>query len=144
MSSERISMHVAWTLVLSIQYRWSFKENSFLEGRLTVHLPHEIKRNASLMQLDNFILSSTCFGYIRPSSGALDVVLQHIVFCTEFLDGWCSLKPLRQKTVCCDTTSTAPDVWAHVPEICRAKITLIKLPFCTKLAFQVISVVVCL
>ena len=25
------------------------------------------------------ILSSTCFGYIRPSSGALDVELQHMV-----------------------------------------------------------------
>ena len=33
------------------------------------------------------ILSSTCFGYIRPSSGALDVKLQHMVFCTDFLDG---------------------------------------------------------
>ena len=32
--------------------------------------------------------SSTCFGYIRPSSGALDVELQRMVFCTEFLDGW--------------------------------------------------------
>jgi len=35
-------------------------------------------------------LSSTCFGYIRPSSGALDVELQHMVFCTEFVDGWWS------------------------------------------------------
>ena len=28
-------------------------------------------------------LSSTCFGYIRPSSGALDVELQHMVFCNS-------------------------------------------------------------
>ena len=28
-----------------------------------------------------------CFERIRPSSGALDVELQHIVFCTEFVDG---------------------------------------------------------
>ena len=27
---------------------------------------------------------------IRQSSGALDVELQHMVFCTEFLDGWWS------------------------------------------------------
>jgi len=27
------------------------------------------------------------FGYIRPLSGALDGEMQHIVFCTEFLDG---------------------------------------------------------
>jgi len=33
------------------------------------------------------ILSSTCFGYIRPSTGASDVELQHMVFCTEFGDG---------------------------------------------------------
>ena len=32
----------------------------------------------------------TCFGYIRPSSGALNVVLQYMVFCNEFLDGWWS------------------------------------------------------
>jgi hypothetical protein len=29
-------------------------------------------------------------GAVRPSSGALDVELQHMVFCTEFLDGWWS------------------------------------------------------
>jgi len=42
------------------------------------------------MQLGNFIdvfLSSTCFGYIRPSSGPLDVELQHMVFCTDFWMG---------------------------------------------------------
>jgi len=27
---------------------------------------------------------------IRPSSGALEVELQHMVLCAEFLDGWCS------------------------------------------------------
>jgi len=41
------------------------------------------------------ILSSTCFGYIRPSSGALDVELQRTVFCTEFLDAWWAWEPLR-------------------------------------------------
>ena len=28
------------------------------------------------------VVPSTYFGYIRPSSGALDVELQHMVFCT--------------------------------------------------------------
>ena len=46
------------------------------------------------------ILSSTCFGYIRPSSEASDVELQHMVFCTEFLDGW-SWEPLRRSCVRC-------------------------------------------
>jgi len=59
--------------------------------------------------------SSTCFGYIRPSSGALDVELQHMVFCTEFLDGWWSWEPLRRSCVRCGwcrtsrTAQTKPD-----------------------------------
>ena len=32
----------------------------------------------------------TCFGRIRPSSGTLGVKMQHMVFCTEFVDGWWS------------------------------------------------------
>jgi len=32
----------------------------------------------------------TCFGYINPSSGALDIELQHMAFCTKFLDRWWS------------------------------------------------------
>jgi len=71
-------------------------------------------------------LSSTCFGHIRPSSGALDVKLQHTVFRTEFLDGWWYWELLHgtiqtvhttyhpstnsvQKTTCCNLTSSAPD-----------------------------------
>jgi len=48
-----------------------------------------------------YILSSTCIGYIRPPSGALDVELQHMVFCTEFLDGWWSCEPLCMSCVRC-------------------------------------------
>jgi len=47
------------------------------------------------------ILSLTCFGYIRPSSGELDVELQHMVFCTEVMDGWWSWEPLRRSCVRC-------------------------------------------
>jgi len=54
------------------------------------------------------ILSSTCFGYIRPSSGALDVELQHMVFCTEFLEGWWSWEPLLISCVRCGWCRTAP------------------------------------
>jgi len=42
------------------------------------------------MQLGNFIdvsLARNVSG-TSPSSGALDVELQDMVFCTEFLDGW--------------------------------------------------------
>ena len=84
-----------------------------VEGCFTVHLPHEIIWNAKLDATRWFywcVLSSTCFGYIRPLSGALDVELQHMVFCTEFLDGWWSWEPLRRSCVrcgCCRATSTA-------------------------------------
>jgi len=44
-------------------------------------------------------LSSTYFGRIRPSSGALDVKLQHIVFCIQFVDEWWSWEPLRGSCV---------------------------------------------
>jgi len=54
------------------------------------------------------ILSATCFGYIRPSSGALDVELQRMVFCTEFLDGWWSWEPLRRSCVRCGWCRAAP------------------------------------
>ena len=40
-----------------------------------------------------------------------------------------------QKTICCNSTSNAPDV----PETCRAKKTSIKLPYCNKLAFHILS-----
>jgi len=51
------------------------------------------------MQLRNFIdvfLARHVFGYIRTSPGALDVELQRMVFCTEFLEGWWSWEPLRR------------------------------------------------
>ena len=56
---------------------------------------------------------TTCFGYIRPSSGALDVELQHMVFGTELLDGWWSWELLRRscctmRMVPCNTTYAAP------------------------------------
>jgi len=42
------------------------------------------------------------------------------------------------KTICCNSTSDAPDD-GHVPETCRAENTSIKLPCCIKLAFHIIS-----
>jgi len=63
------------------------------------------------------ILNSTCFGHIRPSSGALEVLLQHMVLCTKFLDGWWSWELLRRSCVrcgCCRATS-APQAWPTQP-----------------------------
>ena len=44
-----------------------------------------------------------------------------------------------QKTICCNSTSNAPDDGRMYPETCRAKNTSIKLHCCIKLAFQIIS-----
>jgi len=54
------------------------------------------------MQQGKFIdvfLARHVFGYIRPSSRALGIELQHMVFCTEFWDGWWSWEPLRRSCV---------------------------------------------
>ena len=45
-----------------------------------------------------------------------------------------------QKTICCNSTSNAPDDVRYVPETCRAKNISIKLPCCIKLAFHIISI----
>jgi len=53
----------------------------------------KIMCNANLMQLDNFIdvfLARHVSGTYAHHQGALDVELQHMVFCTEFVDGWWS------------------------------------------------------
>jgi len=47
----------------------------------------------------------------------------------SFLVGWWSWEPLRRSIYAA----------AYVPETCRAKNTLIKLPCCVKFSFQVIS-----
>ena len=44
-----------------------------------------------------------------------------------------------QKTICCNSTSNAPDEGCMRPKTCRAKNTSIKLPSCIKLAFHFIS-----
>jgi len=104
-------------------------------------------------------LSSTCFGRIRPSSGALDVKLQHMVFCTQFVDGWsqshgtiqtvhttyaAALKTHHpstnrvQKNVCRNLTSSAPDDGRMRPKHVELR-NFNKLHCCTKLAFHFIT-----
>jgi len=126
-------------------------------------LNSEIKWNANLMQQGNFIdvFLARRFGYICPSSGALDVQLQHMVFCTEFLDGWWSWEPLRTSCLWCRAwhhlhrlSRPPPNQklsaenhmlqlniscswwWVYVPETCQAKNTSIKLPCCIVTLFH--------
>jgi len=44
-----------------------------------------------------------------------------------------------QKTICCNSTSNAPDDGRIYPKHVETRIHLIKLPCCIKLAFQIIS-----
>ena len=76
-------------------------DTAYIEGCLTMHLPHEIMWNANLVQQGNFIDVFLAQHVSGPSSGALDVELQHMVFCTEFSDGWWSWEPLRGSCVRC-------------------------------------------
>ena len=104
-------------------------------------------------------LNSTCFGRIRPSSG--DVKLQHMVFCTQYVDGWWSWELLHRlcvrfgwcrthnlcsgsqdyhpstnwvrKTVSCNLTSSAPDGNMSIQG------NFNKLHCCIKLALHFIS-----
>jgi hypothetical protein len=71
------------------------------------------------MQQGNFIdvfSARHVSGTQRPSSGALDIELQHMVFCTSISD--------------------APDDGCMYPETCRARNTSIKLPFASSWHFK--------
>ena len=46
-----------------------------------------------------------------------------------------------EKTMCCNSTSNAPDDGRMYLKICRAKNISIKLPCCIKLAFQIITLI---
>jgi len=70
---------------------WFSAPNLWMGGGLESRCVGRVYRaDGAVRRTAPYILSSTCFGYIRPSSGALDVELQHMVFCTESLDGWWS------------------------------------------------------
>ena len=81
-------------------------------------LKYELITN--LMQLNVYLctFSSTCFGLVRPSSGAMDVIISYIcsIWCP-----WCS-KVSVLRSVCaggvlhCSAT-------LHQPETCRAEST---------------------
>ena len=127
---------------------------------MTVHPPHEIMWNANLMQQGNFIdiflarhvsgtythhqehwmLScSIWFSALSfwmgggPESRSWVVCLVRMVPCDHYPS-----KNSVQKTICCNSTSNAHDDGRMYPKHV-AKITLIKLPCCIKLAFQIIS-----
>jgi len=138
-----------------------------IEGCLTVHLPHEIAWYANLMQQGNFInvffarhvsgtyahhqehsmlscsilfsapsfwmgggLESRCVVHVCGADGAAR---------TQRLSGPPPIQKLGAENHMLQLNIQCSWWWAYVPETCRAKNTLIKLPSCIKLAFQVIS-----
>ena len=120
------------------------QSTTILEGYLTAHLPHEIKWNANLMQLGNFIDVFLA----RHVSGTYVHHQGHEILCTA------PSAPYKRPT---QRLSRPPPIqklgtenhmlqlnisclwwWTYVPETCRAKNTSIKLPSCIKLAFHFI------
>ena len=82
-------------------------------------------------------LESRCVGRVC----GVDVARQHPHRTHDLLSGSQDhhlFKNSVQKTICCNSTSDAPDDGRYVPETCRAKNTSIKLLCCIKLAFQII------
>ena len=93
------------------------RDTQKLVGCLTVHLPHEIIWNANLMQQGNLInvfLARHVSGTYAHHQEHWMFESQHMVFCTEFLDGWWSWEPLRMSCVRCGwCRRTAPCVWSR-------------------------------
>jgi len=82
-------------------------------------------------------LESHCVGCVYGADGASAVHRPHDL--RSGSQDHHSPKNSVQKTICCNSTSNAPDDGAHVPETCGAKNTSIKSPSCIKLTFLFIS-----
>ena len=119
------------------------RKMSSLDGCLTVHLPHEIIWNANLTQQGNFI---TVF-LARHISGTYAHHQEHWIFSrmassapytrpTQRLSRPPPIQKLGAENHMLQLNIQCSWWWAYVPETCRAKNTVIKLPCCIKLAFQ--------
>jgi len=90
----------SWVFVL-VTFLWSNSEDKLwnrtknLEGCLTVHLPHEIMLNASLMQLGNFIDVflglHVSAAYIIGSIRCNKITLLHQVCISHYFKQWISI-----------------------------------------------------
>jgi len=145
------------------RHRQCFVRGHFLsfEGCLTVHLPHEIKWNANLMQLGNVIdvfsarhVSGTYTPIIRSiRCWVATYGFLHRVF---VMDGGLESRTVHTTNTAALKSTTHPKtrcrkpyvatqhlmllmMGVYVPETCQAKNTSITLPSCIKLAFHFIS-----
>ena len=115
-----------------------------------MHLPHEIIWNASLMKQGNFInvfLARRVSGTYAHVCSA-DVAARHHPHHTHDLRSG-SQDHHTSKNSVLENHMLQLNIWCswwwvYVPKTCPAKNTLIKLPCCIKLAFQIISIYVML
>ena len=83
-------------------------------------------------------LESRCVGRVYGADGAV----RHPHRTHDLRSGSQDHHPSKtsvQKATCCNSTSYAPDDGLMYPKHIELRITLIKLPCCIKLAFQIIS-----
>ena len=124
--------------------------NAQFEGCLTARLLLEITWNANLMQLGNFI---NVF-LVQHVSGTYAHNQQHWkLSCSIWfsapsfwmgggLESRCVGRVYGAENHMLQLNFQCSWLWAYVPETCWTKNTLIKLPCCIKLAFQVIAQII--
>ena len=87
-------------------------------------------------------LESRCVGRVYGADVAVRVSRHHPHLTHDLRSGsqdHHSSKNSVRKTICCNSTSSAPDDGRMYPKHVELRIHLIKLPCCIKFAFQVIS-----
>ena len=100
------------------------------EGCLTVHLPYEIKLNAKLIKLDNFIdvflarhVSGTYAHHRKHQMLNCSIWFSAPSFCVRsFSQDYHPSKNSVQKTICCNSTSNAPDDGRMYPKYVELRI----------------------
>jgi len=109
---ECFERYPKWVGVVSFHFQLELNPVAVL----SIHTGNNLKYSEMTTWCNNIIywsfFSSKCFGRIRPSSGALDVKLQHMVFCTRFVDGWWSWEPLRRSCGRFGTFQTGHTIYA--------------------------------
>ena len=101
--------------------------------------PNEDRLRATAFRRPNWF---TVISYSALKTQGADVAVRHPHRTHDLRSGSQDHHPSKnsvQKTICLQLNVWCSWWWAYVPETCRVKNTLIKLPCCIKLAFQIIS-----
>jgi len=91
----------------------------------------EIMWYANLMQLGNLI-DVFLARHVLGTYAHHQLELQHMVFCTECLEGWWSWQPSRRSCVRCGWChATCPKTWCRKPYAATQHLTLLMMGVCT-------------